>query len=123
MQIPCTDKLGAGNIMAVWLVEPHWSDCRSCVYRVRLRPTAPGSRVNGRRLQWLCAHRQADRWGHGCLCGTPRFFEQSEHSSARKDDEDLCHFPHCRPIQLLRRTSGHVRLQAYFLLHLDHGRQ
>lgn len=123
LQVPRPDKLGAGNIMAVRLVESHRPDCRSCVDRVWLRPTAPSGCLNGRGLQWLCAHGPADRWGHGRFYGTSRCVEQSEHSSARKDDQDICHFPYCRLIQLLRRTSGNVRLQAYFLLHLDHGRQ
>ena len=30
MQIPRTDKLGTGNIVALRLAEPHRSDCRSC---------------------------------------------------------------------------------------------
>ena len=123
MQIPCAGQLGAGDFMAVWLVEPDRSDCRSCFYRVRLRSTTASSRLNGRRFQGLCADRPSDGRGHGRVYRPPWFFEQSEHSSTGKDDQNICHFPHCCPLQLLRRAFGNVRLQAYVLLHMDHGCQ
>ena len=48
MQIPRAGKLGAGNIMAVWMVEPDRSDCWSRFYRVRLCPVTLGGSLNGR---------------------------------------------------------------------------
>ena len=110
MQVPRANRLGAGNIVVVRLVESHWPDRWSCFNGIRLCPIAPSGRLDGRGLQRLRADRPSDRWGHGCLYGTTRRFEQSEHSSARKDDENICDFPHCCPVQLLCHTSGNVRL-------------
>ena len=112
MQIPRPGKLGAGNFMAVRLVELDRPDCRSCFDRVRLCPTTPGGSINGRRFQWLCTNRPSDRRGDGCLYRATCNVEQPEHVGARENDQNIRHLPHCRLVQLLRRTIGNVRLQT-----------
>ena len=75
LQIPGPGKLGARDIMAVRLVEPDRSDRWSCFYRVRLRSAPLGRRLDGRRFQWLCTHRTANRGGDGGIYRTARLLE------------------------------------------------
>ena len=123
LQIPRPRGLGPGNRMAVRLAEPARSDRGRGVDRVRVRAVALGGRLDGGRFQGLCPDRSPDGGRHGRFSHPPCLFKQSQHGRARKDDQDVRHLPHRRPLQLLRGAARHVRLQAYVLVHLDHGRQ
>lgn len=108
LQIPCARRMGPRNSLVDGLVESSWPDRWSRIDRIWLRPIASGCCFNGRRLQRLYSYGPSNRRSHGCFHYLARGPKQSEYSSTREDDQNICYIPSSNPLRMLRHPAGHV---------------
>ena len=103
------------------MAEPDWANRRSRLERVRMRPIASSSSINGLKLH-VHPHRSPDRGSNGCNHPSAHRAEQLEDQRIGENHQDIRHVARRCSRQLLHHLARHAEEQEQQQLRLDNGR-